>query len=648
MKLTQSRAVPIVLIAAIIAAVIATFAFRGGFVFGHQDPPGCNVPTTGMSIDASDNEGRAITQVSHGTEVFFRVFLSIPELPSGETACNFSGGQLSIELPNGEITQLAGVAGTPEIPLVEPGAVYVSPAASYTVDQADAMNSVLPIGATYSGGTSHRFAEGIEHPPAEDQQATNILMIPPRVEIDITPDEQVIYEGGAADFQITVTNTGGFQLSSLQIVDTLETDCERTIDSLAVGGSAFFDCQMAPAEAGDNDATVVAAVIGGVPEDQSSVRDTDTATIAIEAISISIDMTPKLQRVRVGNESTFEVTVLNPNTTAVENVTVSVPEATDCERTIGGMEAGARRVYPCTSEHPSGTVTVRATTQGNIVDVGTVTDFVEVEVVVFELDLVIDKNPPEQTIREGDKAEFTITVSNFGNTPLSNVLVSDDIAPDCSRSLGTLASQEERVFKCSSGPLAENTDSVVTVTGTAPDGDPVQDRDTVQIEVIHPQTIVAISELDTMVLKLVVQVLTITESNTGDTPLNGVYVDVEPVNVRLTADSKEFVGGDLQNDGVLDPGETWEWRLVTISVAGDHVVLAGDASAVSYRATGHGIDPLGGDITFPAYATELHTLEVPFGAPTAPAMVATPEEGSMISMDESSTTEGPSLPSTEG
>ena len=58
-------------------------------------------------------------------------------------------------------------------------------------------------------------------------------------------------------------------------------------------------------------------------------------------------------------------------------------------------------------------------------------------------------------------------------------------------------------------------------------------------------------------------------------------------------------------DGILDPGETWEWRLVIVSVAGDALVLASDApQVVGVTATGHGTDPLGGDITFPAFATE--------------------------------------------
>ena len=94
-------------------------------------------------------------------------------------------------------------------------------------------------------------------------------------------------------------------------------------------------------------------------------------------------------------------------------------------------------------------------------------------------------------------------------------------------------------------------------------------------------------------LRLVVQVLTITETNNGDSPLTDVYVNVMPSDTRLDINSKEFIGGDDSGDGILDPGETWEWRMVIVSVAGDHVVVAGDAGAIDVTATGHGTDPVG-------------------------------------------------------
>ena len=227
--------------------------------------------------------------------------------------------------------------------------------------------------------------------------------------------------------------------------------------------------------------------------------------------------------------------------------------------------------------------------------------------------MTIQKTVEQDPINSGDTAKFTVKVNNYGNTDLTDVVVDDhDLSPACDMALGTLESQTEFEYQCESTALEDDTgDMEITVTGIAPDEQPVTHSDTIAISVLRPSTIVAVEEVDTTVLRLVVQVLTITETNNGDSPLTDVYVDVSPSETHLTIDSKEFLGGDDSGDGVLDPGETWEWRMVIISVAGDHVVVAGDAGTIDVTATGHGTDQLGGDITFPGHATEQHTLAIP-------------------------------------
>ena len=114
-----------------------------------------------------------------------------------------------------------------------------------------------------------------------------------------------------------------------------------------------------------------------------------------------------------------------------------------------------------------------------------------------------------------------------------------------------------------------------------------------------------------MVLRLVVQILTVTETNDGDSPLTDVYVEVEPTGIILDRDSLEYVGGDIGDDGIMDVGETWEWRVVTVAVAGNGVFLSEDALNIEFTAIGHGIDILGGDVTFPGDAEERGVIEVP-------------------------------------
>ena len=91
-------------------------------------------------------------------------------------------------------------------------------------------------------------------------------------------------------------------------------------------------------------------------------------------------------------------------------------------------------------------------------------------------------------------------------------------------------------------------------------------------------------------------------------------MEVQPNGVILTKDSVEFVGGDIGDDGIMDVGETWEWRLVTVALAGNAVFLSGDATSIGFEAIGHGIDQLGGDVTFPGDMEERGTIEIPIAA----------------------------------
>ncbi|PLX20780.1 hypothetical protein C0584_04820, partial [Candidatus Parcubacteria bacterium] len=83
--------------------------------------------------------------------------------------------------------------------------------------------------------------------------------------------------------------------------------------------------------------------------------------------------------------------------------------------------------------------------------------------------------------------------------------------------------------------------------------------------------------------------LTITEENTGDVKLNNPYVDVFDGSATTTLNkaSASFVDGDDNDDGILDPEETWQWIITGVVVNSD----------TSYTATGHGTDALGGDVT---------------------------------------------------
>ncbi len=162
---------------------------------------------------------------------------------------------------------------------------------------------------------------------------------------------------------------------------------------------------------------------------------------------------------------------------------------------------------------------------------------------------------------------------------------------------GVLNMGEAWTWTVTTNPLQDGT---ITATGfgTGPRGRVItfpadsEERAAASVDVIAPSTVVGISAAPTAVIVGSQVTWTVTERNDGDVALTTPFVRLDTSgadNGDLATLSAPPANGDVDADGVLDPGETWTWTLTTIPTAG-----------VTVTATGHGTDPLGRDITFPA------------------------------------------------
>ncbi len=665
MSLIQRNAVPLFILLAVLAVGIGALMVSSPFAAG-QETPECDTSAVGISIATTDESGRPVSVVSHGDVISYTVNLSIPELPEGETACHFGGGAVTITLPNGEQVAVAGTEDTGPIPTVSRGAVFTTSLVQYTVDQSvgvqnAAGNVELGARADYSGGTTFSTIEGEE---AAASQTKLVQMIPPSIVIDVAPagapgaDTQTVYQGQEAVFQITVTNTGGFELSNIAISDALAPECDRaagSLETLPVGASTEpYSCGVIPNASITNEAIVTAtatATADGGPV-EIEVTNSDTTEVFFGEVEVGIVMAPAQQIVRIGGTASLELTVSTPSATALDNVTVTIESVNgdtslfvaDCDSdlSIGRVEADADvPLISCSVVLPQGTNTVTATVVGTLP--GTVeplpedTATVFVEVIAPGLGISLTSGAEMiagvPTVRKDAAGPLTIVVTNNGDSSLSGVTVVNltgyPEAQDCDRplNLGQLAAGQTESIQCSSGILEAEATFIFTVSGLASDGSTEgAESAPVTIDILDPSTAIgldggAVGADSTLILRLVVQTLTVTETNDGDSALSDVYVELQSNGTvplsrgPLTRNSAEYVGGDLNNDSILDPGETWEWRVVTVSVAGNIVLLPADAQSLDLTATGFGTDQLGGIVTFDTGDVEEQaTLEVPIMA----------------------------------
>jgi uncharacterized repeat protein (TIGR01451 family) len=103
--------------------------------------------------------------------------------------------------------------------------------------------------------------------------------------------------------------------------------------------------------------------------------------------------------------------------------------------------------------------------------------------------IAIVKNPKSQTAAVGGTATFTITVTNAGNTALTNVTVTDPLSPNCNRTsaqipaLASMAPGATVTYTCTRPNVRASFDNVATATGTPPSGPNVTASDTAPVKV---------------------------------------------------------------------------------------------------------------------------------------------------------------------
>ena len=213
----------------------------------------------------------------------------------------------------------------------------------------------------------------------------------------------------------------------------------------------------------------------------------------------------------------------------------------------------------------------------------------------------------------GDDVTYTFTITNMSDEyapalildGIKDTLLGDLSAEATAEGLDVLSYKESGSFDVIRTVLSTDPNplkNIVTVH-YHPEGfeNDVWGEDDHSVDLVHPNTMVTIEPDVWETFPGGNVILTITEKNTGDVALENVSVTVNDGTSDIAVLDKDTVGmtGDNSN-GILDPGETWTWKLtVTINVD------------TTFTVTGSGkVVGLPNIITFPDYPDEQAFVEV--------------------------------------
>jgi uncharacterized repeat protein (TIGR01451 family) len=202
--------------------------------------------------------------------------------------------------------------------------------------------------------------------------------------------------------------------------------------------------------------------------------------------SIRIDKTPDYQMVVSGSNATFRISVTNDGPTTLTNVVVADPQGVACGRALGTMLPGSSTSYLCTVVGVTASFTNVATVTGFDLFGNVATSTNDAVVRVINPAIRIFKDPGIQQIALGASAVFTITVTNVGDVALTNVVVSDPVAPQCDRtSIGTLQPGAGVTYSCTVPTVTTSFVNSAAVVGYDPLGSPHTDRDTADVAIVQ-------------------------------------------------------------------------------------------------------------------------------------------------------------------
>ena len=538
------------------------------------DPSGTDVPATGETTDTTEASNahitvaKSVTNAGTGDNGAFK----LGETINFKVTVTNDGNQTVTDVKTSDLLDGAQLAegSTDELGTLEPGASK-DVNYTYTVTEADLRAGKVANTATATG--SSESGDPTVTPGTKDAETEKSA--PQLTVAKKSTDTKGSYAlGEVINYQITVTNTGNQTVSNVKVSDpngVLEdaaADGTVTIDSLEPGATATVNATHEVTEADLLAGKVVntATAAGTDPEGKDvpangETTDQTDAVNAVLSVNKSVTSTPADGiAYQVGETISYSIVVKNEGNVTVRSITVADASADSALPTTTfdlapGQTAEFTATHTVTEaevRNGSGEFINTATASGTAADGNKVEAEGSAKAAIKGADskLTVKKEAAEQKVyANGEKIEYTITVTNTGNQTISNIQVTDDNA-DGASDLGTidsLAPGESRTYNVTHTVTDEDMAAgqvvnTATVKGSDPDGAnvPASGTDTRTLVPVNTTMLVnkSVDASTAATLKAGdVVTYTITVINTGNVTYKNVKVTDEQTGLNETIDS---------------------------------------------------------------------------------------------------------------
>ncbi len=184
-------------------------------------------------------------------------------------------------------------------------------------------------------------------------KVTNIVTttVEPRLTLVKAADESSVVAGDDIDYHLTLTNTWDAPLTGIVVTDPNAPGCDGPVADLAPDQHVTVDCTYTTTFGDVGTYTNVATADG---DQITAVPSNPVHTTVTADPSLSVTTTADQDAVVGGDDIDLHVTIENTGDVPLTEVTVSDPNAPDCEGPVADLAVGADLTVDCTHTTAAG------------------------------------------------------------------------------------------------------------------------------------------------------------------------------------------------------------------------------------------------------------------------------------------------------